>query len=157
MRCFAFRTTTLRTARPPSTPSAPLGSGDGTLAAPCSHLSRSLEDTALDEAIRTRRKGSASPFVTSNALLRRMAMNALRRQLRDTSPEVRFWYAFGLSLLSACEARHDLRRLQHDRAIVASWWTVGEEASDGSTSSKAAIHRIDSPCVPLNPDEDATL
>lgn len=90
-----------------------------------------LEDSTLKNEVRAQAPEEIGVHVHhQQRALRRLAVNALRRQLRDPSPDVRFWSAFGLALLSEREARHDLRRLQHDQAIVPGWWSLGDEASD---------------------------
>ena len=49
--------------------------------------------------------------------------------LRDSSPDVRFWCAFAAGVLGLLEARAQLTRLAgDDDAVVAGWWSVGEEA-----------------------------
>ena len=90
-----------------------------------------LEDQQLDGAIRAQApEGIGVRVPDKQRALRRIAVTSLRRHLRDACPEARFWSAFGLALLGAREARHDLRLLRRDRTVVAGWWTVGEEASD---------------------------
>ena len=58
------------------------------------------------------------------------AVDLLTRMLSDESPVVRFWSAFALGKLGATSALPALRQLAADEALVAGWWTVGEEASD---------------------------
>jgi HEAT repeat protein len=48
--------------------------------------------------------------------------------LRDPAPAVRFWCAFAAGVLGLLEARPQLTRLGDDDAVVAGWWSVGEEA-----------------------------
>ena len=90
-----------------------------------------LNDKQLDAAVRAQApEGIGVHIRPKRRALRRVAVTALRRQLRDESPEVRFWSTFGLAMLNAREACCDLRFLQADNAVVSGWWTVGDEASD---------------------------
>jgi HEAT repeat protein len=90
-----------------------------------------LEDKQLVPAVRAQApEGIGVHLPDKQRALRRSAVTSLTRQLRDHSPEVRFWSAFGLALLGARESRHEIRRLLSDTAFVDGWWTVGEEASD---------------------------
>jgi hypothetical protein len=89
-----------------------------------------LRDESLPVAVREH-----VPEAVANALsnkqrkLQRFVIRSLIHALYDESPDVRFWSAFGLSLLGSRDAKHHLRKLTKDRAM-GSFWTVGEEASD---------------------------
>ena len=104
-----------------------------------------LEDRRLPTAVRAQApEGIGAQMGAKQSALRRRAAYALIRQLRDPAPEVRFWSAFGLRLLGAKEARHPLRALRTDTALVPGWWTVGSEASDAldSIEGRAPPFRI---------------
>ena len=90
-----------------------------------------LEDKGLAPLVRAQApEGISCHMPEKQPGLRRSAVAAFRRHLKDGAPEVRFWSAFGLSLLNARQARGDLRILTCDTTQVEGFWTVGEEASD---------------------------
>ena len=54
---------------------------------------------------------------------------AIAAGLRDPNAPVRFWCAFAAGVLGLLEARPQLQRMAAaDDAVVAGWWSVGEEA-----------------------------
>ena len=62
---------------------------------------------------------------------RRIAEKALLKNLKDESPEVRFWCCFATGHWKIKKAISTLRSIQnHDSSICSGWWYVSEEAED---------------------------
>jgi HEAT repeat protein len=94
-------------------------------------LVRILNDVTLPVAVREQvPEAVANVTPRKQRRLTRIVIRSLINALSDDSPQVRFWSAFGLSLLPSREAKFHLRRLVSDQEMGPFGWTVGEEASD---------------------------
>ncbi len=110
-----------------------------------------LADAELPPAVRAQApEGIAAHMPPKHSRLARSATYGLLRALGDPAPEVRFWSVFGLGLLGRREAKHPLRVLLDDTAMVKGWWTVGDEASDmlDYLEGRLAPDRIQTPVTP---------
>jgi len=93
-----------------------------------------LESALADKQQHPKVRGQAAESLAHNHRGRTHAL--LRRNLNDTSKEVRFWCAYALSEMGDAESLGRLRELSKtDHRIVRGFWSVSKEA-------KAAIRKI---------------
>ncbi len=59
---------------------------------------------------------------------------AVNQQLRDPSPEVRFWACYALGVMRFTSAISELERLvRNDKGVCKGWWSVRREANNALT------------------------
>lgn len=72
------------------------------------------------------------------------AVPALVEQLRDPSPEVRFWAVFSLGQLADTDVIPELERIvAEDDAVAPGWWSLRKEARDAIQSIRDRVGQTD--------------
>ena len=66
-------------------------------------------------------------------------------ELRDPSPQVRFWAVFSLGQLADMEVIPELERIViEDDAVAPGWWSLKKEARDAIQSIRGRARQADS-------------
>lgn len=101
-------------------------------------LFRVVKDSNVPEGIR----GDATEALTSFQDVR--SVPTLVEQLRDPSPEVRFWAVFSLGQLADTDVIPELERIiAEDDAVVPGWWSLRKEARDAIQTIKDRVRQTD--------------